>query len=164
LGTGAINRFLRPQDSIVYFEINPKVEELARTYFTYLDRPNCRVVVGDGRKSLEKEPDESLDVLVLDAFHGDAIPTHMLTREAGRVYERHLKPGGAVAAHITNAHVDLQPVIKGLGRAMSMAYEFHRTGTTDWALLKPGSPPQGGNIIEWTDDKSSILAVLKQRD
>ena len=163
LGAGTINRLLRPQDSISYYEINPKVEELARKYFSYLKQPPTRVVIGDGRKSLETEGGQNLDILAVDAFNGDAIPTHLLTREAGIIYRRHLKKNGALAIHITNAHVDLLPVAKGLGRSMGMTVEFHRTKGADWAILKPGAAQMDGRIIEWTDDRNSILAVLKRR-
>ena len=163
LGIGTINRLLRAQDSITYYEINPKVEELARKYFSYLKQPPTRIVIGDGRKSLQQEADQNLDILVVDAFSGDAIPTHLLTREAGMIYRRHLKANGALAIHITNAHVDLLPVVKGLGRSMAMTVEFHQTETTAWAILKPGPTKVDGRILEWTDDRSSILAVLKAR-
>ncbi len=161
LGTGTINRLLRPQDSITYYEINPKVEEMARKYFTYLSRPPTRVAIGDGRKSLEQEAGADLDVLAVDAFSGDAIPIHLLTREAGVIYRRRLKPDGAMAIHITNAHVDLLPVVKGLARGMGLATEFYRTDRTTWVVLKPGPMTMDGKILEWTDDRNSLLAVLK---
>jgi hypothetical protein len=161
LGAGTINRLLRAQDSITYYEINPVDEELARKYFSYLKQPLTSVVIGDGRKSLEQETDLNLDVLVVDAFHGDAIPIHLLTREAGMIYRRHLKKDGALAVHITNAHVDLLPVVKGLARSLGMTVEFHETEVSSWAILKPGAGGVDGKIIEWTDDRSSILAVLK---
>jgi hypothetical protein len=163
LGIGTINRLLRAQDSITYYEIDPKVEELARKYFSYLKQPPTRVVIGDGRKSLQREPDQKLDILAVDAFSGDAIPTHLLTREAGMVYRRHLKTNGALAIHITNAHVDLLPVVKGLAHSMGMTVEFHQTGAAAWAILKPGTTSIAGRILEWTDDRSSILDVLKTR-
>ena len=161
LGAGTINRLLRPQDSVTYYEINPKVEELARKYFTYLKQPATRVVIGDGRKLLEGEADQDLDILVVDAFSGDAIPTHLLTREAGMIYRRHLKANGALAVHITNAHVDLLPVVKGLARGMGMSVEYQQTKMAAWAILRPGLPENEGRTLEWTDDRSSILAVLK---
>jgi hypothetical protein len=163
LGTGTINGLLRAQDAIAYYEINPKVEELARKYFSYLKQPATRVVIGDGRQSLQQEADQNLDILAVDAFSGDAIPTHLLTREAGMIYRRHLKPDGALVIHISNAHVDLLPVVKGLGRSMGMTVEFHQSGEVVWVILKPGATKVDGRIIEWTDDRSSILAVLKAR-
>jgi spermidine synthase len=161
LGAGTINWLLRDRDSIIYYEINPMDEELARKYFTYLKRPATRVVIGDGRTLLDQEPGLDLDVLVVDAFNGDAIPTHLLTREAGMIYRRQLKKDGALAIHITNAHVALLPVVKGLARSMGMTVESYETETSAWAILKPGPEKIDGRIIEWTDDRSSILAVLK---
>lgn len=161
LGAGTINRLLRAQDSITYYEINPKVEELARKYFTYLQQPATRVLIGDGRKLLESEPDQKLDILVVDAFNGDAIPTHLLTREAGAIYRRKLKPDGALAIHITNAHVDLLPVVKGLANNLGMSVSFSVHGIASWAVLRPGPGNADGRVIAWTDDRSSILPVLK---
>jgi hypothetical protein len=161
LGAGTINRLMRPQDSITYYEINQTDEDLARKYFSYLKQPPTRVVIGDGRKALEREADPGLDVLVVDAFNGDAIPTHLLTQEAGMMYRRQLKKDGALAIHITNAHVDLLPVVRGLGRSMGMTTEYFETEQSSWAVLKPGRASVDGRIIEWTDDRSSILAVLK---
>jgi hypothetical protein len=161
LGTGTINRLLQPGDTISYFEINPQVEQMARQFFTYLQTPPTRVVIGDGRKCLEKEADGQYDVLVLDAFTGDAIPSHLLTAEAGRVCRRCLKRDGILAVHFTNGHVDLSPVIAGLARGMGMSMEVIATEKVDWAILRPGGVPPSGKVIEWTDERNSILPILK---
>ncbi len=162
LGTGTISRLLRPEDSITYYEINPQVEALARKFFTYLNRPKTRVVIGDGRKCLEAETAQ-FDVLVLDAFTGDAIPTHLLTREAGCVYQARLKkPHGALAIHITNAHVDLRPVVEGLAQSMGMSVEIIRADKVDWAILRPGKTDSARKLIPWTDERSSLLGALKR--
>lgn len=163
LGAGTLNRYLRPQDTITYFELDPEVERLARAWFTYLDNPRSRVKPGDGRKSLEQEK-RKFDVIILDAFNGDAIPMHLLTREAGEIYRSHLNTGGALAIHITNAHVDLSPVAAGLARAMSAGCEFSSVGTIRWAILRPGAPPPAGEARLWTDQRSSLLGLLKQRE
>jgi hypothetical protein len=166
LGIGTVSRLLRPGDSVVYYEINSKVEELARKYFTCLEQRPATVVIGDGRKLLENETNASLDVLAIDAFSGDAIPTHLLTREAGAVYRRRLKPDGALAVHITNAHVDLLPVVRGLAKSMAMTPRIVKTKTSYWIILTPpgnSTAAEPENTILWTDDRSSILAVLKQR-
>ncbi len=163
LGAGALNRYLRPQDTITYYELDPKVEQLARAWFTYLAIPGSRVVLGDGRKSLEQET-QKLDLIILDAFNGDAIPTHLLTREAGDIYRRRLNAGGALAIHITNAHVDLRPVAAGLARAMSTGCEFSTVGRVSWAILRPGGPVPSGATRLWTDQRSSLLGLLKQRE
>ena len=162
LGTGAINCRLRPEDCITYYEIDPQVEKLAREYFTYLQMAHSRVVIGDGRKCLESEPDQQFDILILDAFTGDGIPTHLLTVEAARTYQRHLKKDtGTLAIHITNAHVDLQPVVEAVARSMGMTVQWCRLEKVVWAVLTPGVYQPGGKVIEWTDQRSSILGVLR---
>ncbi|MGA2175482.1 MAG: fused MFS/spermidine synthase [Verrucomicrobiota bacterium] len=163
LGAGTLNRYLRPQDSIIYYELDPKVEQLARAWFTYLDNPRSRVVLGDGRKSLEQES-QKFDLIILDAFNGDAIPMHLLTREAGEIYRRRLNAGGALAIHITNAHVDLRPVATGLARSMSTGCEFSIAGRVRWAILRPGGPAPSGAARLWTDQRSSLLGLFKQRE
>lgn len=162
LGAGALNCYLRPQDRITYFELDPEAERLARKWFTYLADTNSKVVLGDGRKSLETETGQ-FDILILDAFNGDAIPMHLLTREAGRIYARRLKPGGALAIHITNAHVDLLPVARALAGEMGFGCESQILGKIRWAVLRAGAEPPGGPILEWTDERSSLLTLLRWR-
>ena len=163
LGAGGIANLLRDSDTVTFYEINPKVEEFARKYFSYLGRSHSRVVIGDGRKLLEAETGPLYDVLVLDAFNGDAIPTHLLTAEAGAIYQRHLKPDGVLAVHITNHHVNLQTVAEGLAQSMGRSYLFVPTGDTDWAILSPGKEAVRPDALLWTDERNSILPVLKWR-
>ncbi len=125
LGAGTIAAYARPGDYVRMYEINPQVVEIARKYFHFLD--DCAaapvdVVLGDARLQLEKElkakPEggNQFDILVLDAFSGDAIPTHLLTTEAFELYKQHLKPDGIIAAHITNSYLDLYPVVRDLAK------------------------------------------------
>jgi hypothetical protein len=160
LGTGTLNWHMRPDDSMTFYEIDPKVEELSTKYFTYLERDNTWVVLGDARRSLERQESQQFDVLVLDAFSGDAIPTHLLTKEAGAIYRRHLKPDGAIAINITNRYADLEPVAKGLACDLGMSVTLTSEGWATWATLTPGGPAPDGKIIEWTDQRNSILSVL----
>ena len=100
LGAGALAAFAEHRgDHFRFYEINPLVEKLARTEFSYLTdaRGKVEVVLGDGRLSLEREPDQHYDLLVADAFSGDAVPAHLLTKQALELYFRHLKPGGILA-------------------------------------------------------------------
>src|SRR5208282_3940080 len=115
-------------------------------YFTYFtDSPaKCEVVMGDARLSIEREPpDERFDVLVLDAFTSDAIPVHLLTREAFEIYLRHMNPGGIIAVHISNRHLDLEPVVVGLAKGFDLQMVCRETTpdtygidfNTEWILL-----------------------------
>jgi SAM-dependent methyltransferase len=122
LGTGTMAAYGRRGDQIRYYEIDPKVIKIAHTEFTYLldSEANVDVVEGDARLMLAAEPDQKFDILVVDAFSSDAIPTHLLTREAFRLYWRHLKPDGVLAMHVSNHYLDLGPVVElgnqGLGK------------------------------------------------
>ncbi len=108
------------------YEINPGVIDIAKQHFSFLsDSPaEQEIVVGDARLSLEFEEPQNFDILVLDAFSGDAIPVHLLTREAMAVYLKHLKPDGILACHISNLHFNLRPVIAGLAGEMQLTYQF----------------------------------------
>ena len=110
--------FGRAGDYLRFYEINPQVQAVATSWFTYL--PKCpgkvEVAPGDARLSLEREPPQHFDLLVLDAFSSDAIPVHLLTKEAFEVYERHLNTNGIIAVHISNHYLDLEPVVVNLAR------------------------------------------------
>ena len=186
LGTGTIAAYGRPGDRYTFYEINPAVARLARTWFTFLDdsQAQCDVVLGDARLSLERQEPQKFDVLALDAFNSDAIPVHLLTREAFDLYlNRHLKPDGVLAAHISNNALHLEPVVRAL--AEHFEYEvaviksrrrwLRRTDTCTWALVtrnrqlldleaireatRPEEAPR--RRVLWTDDYSSLLQVLK---
>jgi hypothetical protein len=116
LGAGAIAAYGEPGDRFRFYEINPQVLTLARTEFTYLSdsQANVSVALGDARLVLEREAPQAYDALVVDAFSGDAIPIHLLTREAVQVYRNHLTPSGVLLFHISNRFVDLQPALARL--------------------------------------------------
>ena len=117
LGAGTIAAYGRPGDRIRFYEINPAVAPIARNVFTYIRDSGAQidVIAGDARTSLAAEPPQQFDVLVVDAFSGDAIPLHLLTTQALALYRRHLAPGGIIAFHISNQHVDLEPPICAAG-------------------------------------------------
>ena len=96
----------------------PRCETVANSWFSYLPKcpGNVEVALGDARLSLENEPPQHFDLLVLDAFSSDAIPVHLLTKEAFEVYERHLNTNGIIAVHISNHYLDLEPVVVNLAR------------------------------------------------
>ena len=118
LGAGTIAIYLKPADTMRFYEINPSVIEAAEKYFTFLkhSKGKYEIVLGDARLSLERERPQNFDILVLDAFSGDAIPSHLLTKEAMQIYLGHLKPRGIIAVHISNRYLDLERVVYGLAK------------------------------------------------
>jgi len=186
LGVGTLAAYGRPGDVLRFYELVPYVAEVARTRFTYLaqSRAQIEVALGDARLSLERELPQEFDVLVLDAFSSDAIPVHLLTREAFEIYRRHLKPGGVLAAHVSNRHLDLAPVVKRLARdwGVPAAETRYRPGPdrpeatpSYWMILTenptllalPGlrfSHPGEDAGLEtgalWTDDHVSLFPQL----
>ena len=145
LGTGAAACYARPHQDWTFFEIDPVVERIARDerYFTFLRdcAPEAKVVTGDARLMLQSLPDESFDLLVLDAFSSDAIPVHLITAEAFAMYRRKLSPGGVIMVHISNRYLDLEPV---LGRITAETgffgvVQYHDEGKSQAMLRYPSS-------------------------
>ncbi len=120
LGAGALASFAQPGQAWTYFEIDPVVLKLASDprFFSFLrdSRAKLRVVLGDARLSLLREPEGKFDLIILDAYSSDAIPVHLVTREALALYLRKLADGGLLAFHISNQHLDLEPVFGNLAR------------------------------------------------
>lgn len=185
LGAGTLATYGRKGDVFRFYEINPDVVRIARSYFTYLKNSAaaCDVVLGDGRLSLESEPDQRYDVLVLDAFSSDAIPLHLLTVEAFDVYLRHLRPDGVVAVHASSRYLDPAPVVRALAdrSALAMVRVFSRGDATrclepaDWLILtrnaslladgelgSAAARDDGRRARAWTDDHNDLLEVLRR--
>jgi uncharacterized membrane protein (UPF0136 family) len=187
LGVGTIAFYGKPSDTICFYEINPQVRQMAEKYFTYLadSKAKIEIIFGDGRLSLEHQPPQNYDILVLDAFSSDAVPVHLLTCEAFEIYLKHLAPGGALAFHISSMHLDLPLVL------WKMAEHFHLSSlwletfddswfgalSSDWIILSPSkelldkpllqgsaSKPYGNldKIDLWTDDHLNLLQILKR--
>jgi hypothetical protein len=185
LGTGTVAAYGNPGDVIRFYEINPLVERLARHWFTFLhdSRAQTDVVIGDARLSLASESPQHFNVIVVDAFSGDAIPVHLLTREALALYRRHLQPDGVIAFHVSNQYIDLEPVVAGIaGNAGLRAVSVHSHGDeatglyySDWILVTAnhafleqpeivnnGFPtPLKAGVRVWTDNYSSVFPLLK---
>lgn len=185
LGVGTLAVYARLEDSYVFYEINPLIERVAREDFAYLNECSSGAVVklGDARVELEREAPNGYDLLVVDAFSGDSIPTHLLTREAFQLYRKHLAPGGAIALNISNRYLQLAPVVEAGAEAIGFKAGFilgHGdedlgTFTSHWAILaadtaffdapalrKPiEATPQPAETIRWTDDYSNLFRVLK---
>jgi len=116
LGSGTLSCYARPNQAWTFFEIDPAMVQVARNRFSFLSRcaPQVRIVLGDARLSLVRQPANSIDILAVDAFSSDAVPMHLITREALRVYGRAVQPNGIVLFHISNRYLDLQPVVADL--------------------------------------------------
>lgn len=189
LGAGTLAVYGKPRDYYRFYEINPEVLKLARRYFTYLRDCEARydVIMGDARLQMEHEAErknfQRFDVLALDAFSSDAIPVHLLTKEAFDVYFKHLAEDGVLAVHISNRHLDLKPVVFGLARefkahAVSINNYSGSDGVSasNWVLvtrnenfvdLQPikdatadTSDVNPDAIRLWTDDFSNLLQVM----
>jgi hypothetical protein len=127
LGTGTMARWARAGDTWRFFEINPLVDQVARNgkFFTYMEQSAGapRTVVGDARLMLEREQaagEAAYDVLIVDAYSGDSVPLHLATEEAFQLYAKRLAPGGILAVHISNWHMDLLPLCKAAARTLGM--------------------------------------------
>jgi hypothetical protein len=192
VGAGTLASYGQPGDVYRLYEINPVVTDLAEGrggYFSFVkdSQADVTMVLGDARISLERELAESgsqeFDVLALDTFSSDSIPVHLVTKEAFALYLAHLAPDGVIAAHITNLHLDLQPVFWGLAKyyGLSMArvnYEGDDNGgyASHWILLARDPVLLDAPAIQkhevdlsgystdlklWTDDYSNLFQILK---
>jgi spermidine synthase len=187
LGTGTLAAYGAPGDVFRFYEIDPRVEIIAKNVFTYLRESQAKIEIahGDARLSMEAEPPENYDVIAVDAFSGDAIPVHLITAEAIRLYQRHLAPGGIIAFHISNNYLSLGPVVQeqadhaGLHAVMVSTADDDDTGafSSDWVLVTANEKflalpeiadasariePKPGLRL-WTDDYSSLLPILNLR-
>ena len=186
LGAGTMAAYGRAGDVIEFYEINPAVERVARETFTYMRDAEMAgakvsVVAGDARISLAGQAPQGFDVLVVDAFSGDAIPVHLLTTEAMTLYRRHLAAGGVMAFHVSNQYLRLPPVIARLAEAQGMtAREVESVGRAaqgtfdaSWVLVSEREAffavpeveraitPVSGRAALWTDDYSSLLPLVR---
>jgi SAM-dependent methyltransferase len=190
LGAGALTCYAKPQQQWTLYEIDPLVVEVASNpaYFRYLQQcsHNATLRIGDARLSLKKEPDQQFDLLVMDAFSSDAVPTHLLTQEALELYFRKLKPGGLLAFHITNRHLALKKVLSDHAKQLQLSaliqefkpqQEIPLVVATDWVVLtkrpealEPLRISRLGNwqklplyfdMKPWTDDFTNIVSIWK---
>ncbi len=190
LGTGTIATYGSKGDIYRFYDINPQVVSIAQQDFTYLKDSDAtiEIALGDARLNLELEITQNrlqhFDVLAIDAFSSDSIPVHLITLEALAIYEKHMKPDGVIAIHVSNRYLDLKPVVQMIAEARGLhvawvrdTYEDGST-TSDWILLskdrtfllKPeiveGTfiiPPEPNTRARrvWTDDFNNLLQVLK---
>ena len=188
LGAGTIATYGRPGDVYRFYEIDERVIEVAMREFTYLrdSKAKIELSLGDARLALEREKGQRFDVLAVDAFSSDAIPVHLITREALGVYLKHLAPDGIVAFHVSNRFLDLIPVVARLAlehgahvmlvRDDPDEEEDPKRSRTDWVLVsrdpaafkRPEIAERNPEEIEdrtdwrtWTDDYSNLIQILK---
>jgi SAM-dependent methyltransferase len=183
LGVGTLAAYGRAGDYFRFYEINPAVVHVASTYFHFLSESPAQteVVTADGRLGLEREQPQNFDVLILDAFSGDSIPVHLLTRQAFESYFRHLRPGGLIAIHVTNRYLDLPPVVEALAGALQKeVLLIHNEKdpaqgiyAADWSLVADSrealrdfewrSSPKTmtRRARPWTDDYSNLFQIVK---
>jgi len=188
LGAGTLCSYGRRGDTFRIYEIDGEVERLARKHFSYIAdcEANVKVALGDARIVLEREAlkgSQKFDILALDAFTGDAVPTHLLTRQAIALYRQHLSPGGVLAIHATNAYIDLIAVSRGVTEqaglrtigVMHQGDSRYDGSASDWVLATDNAAILGSPElyiaatpwkktdrapIVWTDDFASILGAM----
>jgi hypothetical protein len=185
LGAGTLAMYGAAQDHVRFFEIDPAVAYCAQTFFTFLSQTPAQVsiVLGDARRQLAREQDESFDVLVVDAFSGDSIPVHLITEEAVALYLSKLKPDGLLLLHISSFHFDLRPVVYAIATRLRL-HALHLAQVRElqpgeepnyWMLLatapeflhhadiaSAGDPPPPGieKFPPWTDQFSNLVRVF----
>jgi hypothetical protein len=188
LGVGTLTSYGRPSDRWDIYELDPEVEIIARRHFSFLEdaRAGVKVHLGDARLTLERAPDRAFDILILDAFSSDYVPTHLLTREAFALYLQKLEPGGVLFCHISNRIFDLRPVLtriaaehallpawlgavspesSGEGRRDSMWFVFARR-PDERALIsslgwQPADARGSGDRRVWSDDYVNLFDALR---
>jgi len=188
LGTGSLACYVRPGDRLDIYEIDPIVVRIAKERFGFVPTcaPDASVILGDARLTLTGAEDGAYDVLVIDAFSSDAIPVHLMTREAMEIYRRKLAPGGVLLMHVSNRHMELASVVAGIAGAYDMVarkkdasddededdeqYKYSSTvvavarDDADFGVLAENDDwdveePDPAQWV-WTDDYSNILGAM----
>lgn len=185
MGAGTVACYGKPGQVYRFYDINPDIVRLAKKDFTYLDDMEKRgakleIVIGDARLSLERELPQQFDVILLDAFSGDSVPVHLLTKQAFEIYKHHLKPNGIIAVHVTNTYLRLAPVVKKVADAIGMKttrVETEQDGddySTDYVLVsnneafltahpeQPSDDPKI-DVPVWTDTYHNLFGILNRR-
>jgi hypothetical protein len=185
LGIGTLATYGKPGDTYRFYELNPRVVELAKSHFHFLKdtQANLEIVLGDGRLSLERDAPQNFDLLVIDVFSGDAIPVHFLSREAFELYFRHVRQDGILAMHVSNLALNIAPVVKKLADSGGWpSLRFHNApdsslyrGEAEWVLVArkaavferaglsaTANPPATlAGLRAWTDDYSALISILR---
>lgn len=188
LGAGITACLANKNDIFTFYEINPSMVTIASNpkYFTYLTLcpPKGGIILGDARLQLQNAKDNSYDVILLDAFSSDAIPVHLLTLQAIKLYQKKLSPDGVLLIHITNRYLNLKPVLNAIAEKLKLhGWHRHFIGDKDqfeseaiWVVLSASPTPFGPNWDEqnwtplsktkrkilWTDDYSNIVRLFEE--
>lgn len=185
LGAGTIAMYSRTDCSVDFYELDPDVVTLAKNYFTYLSLApgQVNIILGDARISLEKQKGVLYDILVVDAFGGDSIPTHLINKDVATIYKQYLNEGGAVLFHIPNRYFDLKPILAHIAKDLG-GFAAYKTAANDkltlqtvwgiitwdqqkylslvsthgWQALDAKDYP---NIRSWDDNYSTILPIIR---
>ena len=186
LGTGTLAAYGGPTRRITFFDVDPQVVDIAQGFFSFVKRcgTNCDIVMGDGRLSIQAQPDGQFDLIILDAFNSDSIPAHLVSREAVRMYMKKLKEEGILLFHVSNRYLDVEELASAViwdegfpgfarrdndeeptGKAASdyvaavrkAQYMDEIPHRDEWEPI--GQPT---TIKSWTDDYSNMLSVIRQ--
>ncbi len=183
MGTGTVAAYGMKGQTFRFYDINPDIVRFARTHFFFLSDMEKRgglveIAMGDARQSMEREDPQRLDVLLLDAFSGDAVPVHLLTREAFAIYQRHMKPDGVIAVHVSNRYLALAPVVTRLAAAIGMKTTRVITDldgfdeASDYVLVTnneatlQANPPDSPEVEDpvapalWTDQRHNLFEIF----
>jgi SAM-dependent methyltransferase len=193
LGTGSVSAYVRPGDKLTFFEIDPLVIRISSdpahiSYTTRCAKGPVDYVLGDARLTLARQPQDLFDILLIDAFSSDAVPTHLLTVEAVRGYLTHLKPDGVLILHLSNRNLELNGPAEAVARAaggVALRQHFRPTAATDragwpspedaviiarspaglarFAQDKRWKPTEPGRVRPWTDDYTNLVGALWRR-
>ncbi|MSQ21099.1 MAG: hypothetical protein EXR39_16510 [Betaproteobacteria bacterium] len=185
LGVGTLASYGNAGDTVRIYEIDPQVVELARKEFTYLgdSKAKIEIALGDARLSMSNEAAQHFNVLAIDAFSSDSIPVHLLTLEAFKTYFKHIQPGGLLAVHISNRHLDLQPVVAEAAKALNKTARLIDTDDEEslgtygatWVLIGDSADIFAHEKLKevaeelapkrsvglWTDNFSDVYRILK---
>lgn len=187
LGAGTLAAYGRAGDRYTFFDIDPAIVDAARRHFSYLadSAATVEVQVGDGRLLLQRQPDARFDALLIDAFSGDSIPVHLLTREALQLYAAKTSADGVIALHVSNRYLDLRPVVAQIAGELGLHSAYiddpqqqgrNDQSSSDWILLAKtprvlelplirdhaSALPPSGPQHRWTDGFSNVVAVLRR--
>jgi len=185
LGAGTLAVYGRKGDTYRFYEINPQVIDLAKNEFSYLGSSAAQIetLLGDARLTMEREPAQRYDVLAIDAFSSDSIPTHLMTYEAMGIYLKNMQANGVIAFHVTNRFLNLAPVVKRIADEYGLHTmlisddpdDASDLARTDWVLVSRSpaalADPRvaaGINPIAeiaglrlWTDSFNNLFKILK---